>query len=123
MSVGLGYGETSYTQDAEYSRAAIDLAMGRGGSQVVIKNGEDVSYFSSRGKEIERNTRVKARMKAQALREIMETRENIMIMGHNIADVDSFWCRGRYLLCRKRYGKNSKDCNQYYYKFFKSIGG
>ncbi|MCR5144534.1 MAG: DHH family phosphoesterase [Lachnospiraceae bacterium] len=90
LSVGLGYGAETYTQDAEYSRAAIDLAMGRGGSQVVIKNGEDVSYFSSRGKEIERNTRVKARMKAQALREIMETRENIMIMGHNIADVDSF---------------------------------
>lgn len=90
LSVGLGYGAETYTQDAEYSRAAIDLAMGRGGSQVVIKNGEDVSYFSSRGKEVERNTRVKARMKAQALREIMETRENIMIMGHNIADVDSF---------------------------------
>ena len=43
-----------------------------------------------RGKEIERNTRVKARVKAQALREIMETREQIIIMGHPIADVDSF---------------------------------
>ena len=90
LSIGLGYGGESYTQCAEYSRAAIDLAMGRGGSQVVVKNGEDVSYFSSRGREFERNTRVKARMKAQALREIMETRENIMIMGHSIADVDSF---------------------------------
>ena len=90
LSMGFGIGGNSYVQNAEFARVAIDLALGRGGSQAVIKNNGDVSYYGVRGKEIERNTRVKARVKAQALREIMETREQIIIMGHPIADVDSF---------------------------------
>lgn len=89
LSMGFGVGGETYVQNAEYARVAIDLALGRGGSQAVIKNKDEVSYYGVRGKEIERNTRVKARVKAQALREIMETRERIIIMGHSMADVDS----------------------------------
>jgi c-di-AMP phosphodiesterase-like protein len=90
LSIGIGVGGSTYGQNAEFARAAIDLALGRGGSQVVVKNNSDVSYYGIRGKEIEKNTRVKARMKAQALREIMETKDQVIIMGHAIADVDSF---------------------------------
>ena len=90
LSMGFGSGGATYVQNAEFARVAIDLALGRGGSQAVIKDKGEVSYYGVRGKEIERNTRVKARVKAQALREIMETREEIIIMGHSIADVDSF---------------------------------
>ena len=68
LSMGFGSGGATYVQNAEFARVAIDLALGRGGSQAVIKDKGEVSYYGVRGKEIERNTRVKARVKAQALR-------------------------------------------------------
>ncbi len=108
LSMGYGAGGANYAQNAEYARAAIDLALGRGGSQAVIKNGEDVSYYGSRGKEIEKNTRVKARMKAQALREIMETREDIIIMGHSIADVDSLGAAIGLYCAARELGKSAR---------------
>ena len=79
VSMGIGLNGGSYQKNAEYARAAIDIALGRGGSQVVIKDNGNVSYYGVRGKEIERSTRVKARVKAQALRELMETRDRILI--------------------------------------------
>ena len=88
LSIGLGLGSDSYTQNAQYAQVAIDLALGRGGCQVVVKDGQNVSYYSTHGKEVERSTRVKARVKAQALRELMETRERIIVMGHNLSDAD-----------------------------------
>lgn len=89
LSMGVGFYGDSYIQSSEHARAAIDIALGRGGDQVVIKDGEEVLYFGGKAKQVERNTRVKARVKAQALREIMENRENILIMGHMLTDVDS----------------------------------
>ena len=89
LSLGIGFYGNSYLQSAEYARAAIDIALGRGGDQVVLKDGDEVVYFGGKAKQVERNTRVKARVKAQALREIMENRETILIMGHYLADVDS----------------------------------
>ncbi len=88
ISIGIGYGGETYGKNANFARVAIDMALARGGSQAVIKNNNDVSYYGSRGKEIEKNTRVKARVKAQALREVMETKDNVIIMGHTIADAD-----------------------------------
>ena len=89
LSIGVGAGASFYNQNVEYSRTAIDLALGRGGSQAVVKNGDEVSYYGVRGKEVERNTRVKARVKAQALREMMETKERVIVMGHQISDADA----------------------------------
>ncbi len=89
LSIGVGMRGDGYNQNYEYARAAIDLALGRGGDQVVVKEGEDVTYYGGAAKQVERNTRVKARVKAQALREIMLGRDNIIIMGHSITDVDS----------------------------------
>lgn len=89
LSIGVGIHGDSYIDSYEYARAAIDLALGRGGDQVVVKEEEDVSYFGGKTKQVERNTRVKARVKAHALREIIQSRENVIIMGHSITDVDS----------------------------------
>ncbi|SDB01667.1 DHH family phosphoesterase [Eubacterium oxidoreducens] len=90
LSIGIGVNKTTYVQNYEYARMAIDLALGRGGDQVVIKNGDQISYFGGKTQQIEVNTRVKARVKAHALREIIESHEHILIMGHKIGDVDSF---------------------------------
>ena len=89
ISLGLGISETSYQQSYDYARAAIDLALGRGGDQVVIKEGEKIQYYGGKSQQVEKNTRVKARVKAHALRELLEAKERVMIMGHSMADVDS----------------------------------
>lgn len=89
LSIGIGIKGSSYNASYEHARAAIDLALGRGGDQVVVKDGEDIAYFGGKAKQVERNTRVKARVKAHALHEIIESRENVIIMGHSLTDVDS----------------------------------
>lgn len=89
LSIGVGMRGDSYNQNYEYARAAIDLALGRGGDQVVVKEGEEVTYYGGKTKQVERNTRVKARVKAHALYEIMEGRDNVLIMGHSLTDVDA----------------------------------
>lgn len=101
ISIGIGLGSDSYAQKAQYAHMAIDLALARGGCQAVVKNGQRVSYYGTHGKEVERTTRVKARVKAQALRELMESRERIIVMGHNLSDADCLgssvgvFCAGR----------------------------
>lgn len=89
LSIGIGANGESYTQNYEYARMSIDLALGRGGDQVVVRDGEDITYYGGKTQQVERNTRVKARVKAHALREIIESREHVIIMGHSISDVDS----------------------------------
>ena len=90
LSIGIGVGGDSYTKNYEYARMAIDLALGRGGDQVVVRDNEDVTYYGGKtNKQVERNNRVKARVKAHALREVIESREHVIIMGHSISDVDS----------------------------------
>lgn len=103
LSIGIGAGGESYNQNYEYSRMSIDLALGRGGDQVVVREGEDITYYGGKTKQVERNNRVKARVKAHALREVIESREHVIIMGHSISDVDSLgaaigvYCAARVL--------------------------
>lgn len=89
ISIGLGVNGEEYTQNCDYSRIAIDLALGRGGDQAVVKDGEKIYFYGGKSKQVEKNTRVKARVKAHALRELLETKEKVIIMGHRIGDIDS----------------------------------
>jgi len=90
ISIGLGVNADTYINGYEYARAAIDLALGRGGDQVVLKDKEKISYYGGKSIQVEKSTRVKARVKAHAFREFVETKDKIVIMGHKIGDVDSF---------------------------------
>ncbi|MEG0805764.1 MAG: DHH family phosphoesterase [Lachnospiraceae bacterium] len=90
LSIGIGNSTGTYLQNYEYTRAAIDLALGRGGDQVVIKTADTISYYGGKTQQVEKSTRVKARVKAQALREIMDSKERVVVMGHSISDIDSF---------------------------------
>lgn len=89
ISIGVGVGATSYTKNYDLARTAIDLALGRGGDQAVVKQGDQISYYGGKSVQLEKNTRVKARVKAHALKEYIETRERVVIMGHSYADIDS----------------------------------
>ncbi|MCM1134335.1 MAG: DHH family phosphoesterase [Clostridium sp.] len=90
ISIGLGLDGYTYAQNYEFARNAIDLALGRGGDQAVVKTPENVTYFGGKSQQVEKNTRVKARVKAQALREIITSKERVLIMGHRLPDADSF---------------------------------
>lgn len=90
ISIGLGVNDQSYLRSYEYARVAMDLALGRGGDQAVIKSEEKITYYGGKSVQVEKKTRVKARVKAHALRELMEAKERVLIMGHSIGDVDSF---------------------------------
>ena len=90
LSIGVGVGGADYEENHAYAKAAMDLASGRGGDQVVIKEGENVEYFGEAKGHSEKVSRVKARVRALALRELMQTCGSVMVMGHHIGDVDSF---------------------------------
>ena len=89
ISIGIGVGKGTFNERYEWARAAIDLALGRGGDQVVIKNGNNITYYGGKTQQMEKNTRVKARVKAQALKEFMSTKDRVVVMGHKITDVDA----------------------------------
>lgn len=89
ISAGIGVGG-SYLQSQDYARTALELALGRGGDQVVVKEGERVYFYGGKIKSVEKNTRVKARVTALALREIIQSKDHVVIMGHKIGDTDCF---------------------------------
>ena len=90
LSIGIGLDGLSYAQNYEFARNAIDLALGRGGDQAVVKNPENVTYYGGKSRQVEKSTHVKARVKAQALKEIIGSRDTVFIMGHRLGDPDSF---------------------------------
>ena len=90
LSIGIGLDGLSYAQNYEFARNAIDLALGRGGDQAVVKNPDNVTYYGGKSRQVEKSTRVKARVKAQALKEILNSRDTVFIMGHRLGDPDSF---------------------------------
>lgn len=89
ISIGLGLGTRSFRQDGDYARIAMEMALGRGGDQAVIKDGDTISYYGGKSLQIEKSTRVKARVKAQALKEYMSSKDKVVCMGHKITDVDA----------------------------------
>lgn len=88
LGIGLGISRESYSQSYNYARVAIDQALARGGDQVVIKDCSGITYYGGKREMTSKNTRVKARVKAEALREYMLTGDCILVMGHKMTDVD-----------------------------------
>ncbi len=103
LSIGIGTGDNDYGRCYEVSKGSLELALGRGGDQVVLREGNEVSYYGGKSQHMESNTRVKARVKAHALRKVIESKERVIIMGHKYADIDSFgsalgmYCFARHL--------------------------
>lgn len=97
LSIGLGLNTSTYALSYQFARVAIDLALARGGDQAVIKDCHGITYFGGKKEQTSKNTRVKARVKAEALREFIVTKDQVIVMGHKIADPDSFGaCMGIY---------------------------
>lgn len=90
ISIGMGLNGLTYAQNYEFARNAIDVALGRGGDQAVVKVPENVIYYGGKSQQVEKSTRVKARVKAHALKEIISVKDDVYVMGHRMGDVDSF---------------------------------
>ncbi|GHU65056.1 phosphoesterase [Clostridia bacterium] len=89
FSLGIGVGEDP-THSEEYAMYALDLARGRGGDQVVIKNAEGVDYFGGSLQVIENRSKGKSRVMSHAIRQLVSESPSVVIMGHKYADIDSF---------------------------------
>ena len=90
LSIGVGVDGLTYAQNCEFARNAIDLALGRGGDQAIVKNRKGINYYGGKSQQKESMTRVKARVKAQAMEEIISARDKVFVMGHRNGDADSF---------------------------------
>lgn len=89
VSIGIGqHGENPKENDG-FAKFAIDMALGRGGDQVVIKDRESLSFFGAKSREVEKRTKVKARVVAFALRKLIDNSGKVLIMGHKAGDMDS----------------------------------
>jgi len=90
LCIGVGSNAATYNQASEWAKNAIDLALGRGGDQAVIKDHDKIYYYGGKKKQVEKGTRVRARVKAHALKQLLEGKEQVVVMGHKIGDADSF---------------------------------
>lgn len=88
-SIGIGYGQDTPAQKMLEARSALDIALARGGDQVVLKSGEQLEYFGGKNQATQRMTKVKARVMSNTMRSFVEEASNVLIMGHQNADMDS----------------------------------
>ena len=88
LSIGMGINAPTILENMQNANASIDIALGRGGDHVVIKDGDNFRFFGGRTRELEKRTRVKARVIAYALRGLIDQAPSVLIMGHENADID-----------------------------------
>jgi c-di-AMP phosphodiesterase-like protein len=103
LSIGFGINGETISENFSYANASIDIALGRGGDQVVVKNRDSFSFYGGKTRELEKRTRVKARVIAYALRELIDQAPNVIIMGHENPDIDSLGAAlGIYRIVKSR---------------------
>ena len=90
LSIGVGRGGTCPLENSNFATTAKELALGRGGDQVAIKNNEKIKFFGGNTREIEKRTRVRARVISHALKELIYESSNVFIIGHKNPDMDCF---------------------------------
>lgn len=90
LSMGVGVNGKNPNETYEYAKAAIDIALGRGGDQTVVKKNNDLKFYGGKTKAIEKRNKVKARVISHALRQLIDQSEEVFVMGHKNADMDSF---------------------------------
>lgn len=103
LSMGIGIDQGSLRETYKDARAAMDIALGRGGDQAVIKDDDKVSFYGGSIQALEKRTKVRARVLSNALKQFIDEAENIFIMGHKAGDMDSFGASiGIYRIAKNR---------------------
>ena len=107
LSIGAGADDSSYQEGFDKARASIELALGRGGDQAVINTDGNIRYFGGKSEATGKNSKVKARAKAEAFRELLLTKDKLIIMGHKNTDVDSFGASMGFWRIASEFGKEA----------------
>lgn len=107
LSIGVGK-DGSMEENFSFANLAIEMALSRGGNQAVIKNRYNFEFFGGRGMEIEKRTKVKSRVMANALSELMKDSGQIFVMGHKLSDLDSIGGAAGVCCVARRLGKTAR---------------
>ena len=89
LSIGVGKGGADFAENDALSRQALDMALGRGGDQAVIKTSEGYEFFGGNSRSVEKRSKVRSRIVANALKDIILQTDNVLVMGHKMSDLDS----------------------------------
>lgn len=108
ISIGIGRGADTIEEGFKFASLGLEMALSRGGDQAVIKNKKNFEFYGGQSKELEKRTKVKSRVMANALGELISDASNVFIMGHKYADLDSIGAAvGICCIARKR-GKKAR---------------
>ncbi len=108
LSIGVGCDGGDFDENFDFANLAIEMALSRGGDQAVIKNRYNFEFFGGKGMEIETRTKVKSRVTANALAELMRSSSQIYAMGHKLADLDSIGGAVGIVCIARKLGKTAK---------------
>ena len=89
LSIGIGAGADEFLALGELAQSSLDIALGRGGDQAAVKQGEKMTFYGGKSNAVEKRTRVRARVISHALRDLIMESENVLIMGHKYPDMDA----------------------------------
>ena len=90
LSIGIGISDKTPAKSEQFAHAALDVALGRGGDQAVIKRSDTIEYYGGKMQSVEKNNKGKSRIMAHAIQHLMDQSSKVMIMGHKNPDMDTF---------------------------------
>lgn len=103
VSIGMGVDAVTFEEGYEYAALSIEMALSRGGDQAVIKNRFNFNFFGGRSKEADYRSKVRSRVTANSLMELIGQSSHVYVMGHKNADMDAVGAAiGICCLCRKK---------------------
>ncbi|CAI6064057.1 DHH family phosphoesterase [Cohnella sp. JJ-181] len=107
LSIGFASGAENIAELGQLAQGSLDIALGRGGDQAVVKFGQRQSFYGGKSNAVEKRTRVRARVIAHALRDLMKESDHIIIMGHRMPDMDSIGAAIGVLKAAQQIGKEA----------------
>ncbi|MEG1632847.1 MAG: DHH family phosphoesterase [Oscillospiraceae bacterium] len=108
ISIGIGHDGVSFGEDYQFAALAAEMALSRGGDQAVVKNRFNFEFFGGRGNEIETRTKVKSRVMANALCELIGDASRVFVMGHKYADLDTVGAEAAICCIARKKGKQCR---------------
>lgn len=107
LSMGIGTNGKNPNENHEFAKAAIDIALGRGGDQAVVKENHNLRFYGGKTQAVEKRNKVKARVISHALMQLIDQSEEVFVMGHKNADMDSFGASIGIVSAAKMRGKKA----------------
>ncbi len=108
ISIGIGRDGRSISENAQFASLGIEMSLSRGGDQAVIKNRFSFEFYGGHSTEVEKHTKVKARVMANSLKELISEASSIFVMGHKFADLDAVGAAVGICCIARKVGKNAR---------------